>query len=238
MMIKRSAVFFIFFAVCCIYFYTYRLIDIPPIWHDEIVHVKTAKHIATEGRLWCDFYAFKFNEGKLFNLMPLHPVLLGVFGRLCGFSFLSARLFYVFLSMCTLCALYFLACKMFSKKIAFFSVLFLAASHIFFINSRQVMPQIPATLFAVLATLFFYLGREKPSKFFFIFSGIFAALAYLAHPTGLGVFIALGFLFLYERAAVKYFAWYALSAFIIVLPYLSYVLLNFPDFINGLRSRK
>jgi len=79
---RRSFLIFLFILAAYAAVSLYRLDDLPPPWYDEIVHLNTAQHFAGEGRIWCDFYKYKFKEGALFNGMPLHWLLLGCYGKL------------------------------------------------------------------------------------------------------------------------------------------------------------
>ena len=208
----------------------YRLGDIPTPWYDEIVHLNTAWHISTDGHTWCDFYTDKFQENRMFNSMQLHWLILGLYVKLFGCSILSARLLHVILSLITLFLLYILASRILNKKIGLYSALFCASSFIFFHNSRQIMPQVPAALFSILAFLCFDITREKKRPVFIIAAGIFAAMSYLSHPIGLGTFFIIIALSYLAKLPIRFLFIY-LSAFTITIsPYWAYVMMNFQEY--------
>lgn len=209
----------------------YRIGDVPPPWYDEMVHLNAAGHLAGEGRIWCDFYTSKFN-GVLFNGMPLHWVLLGIFVKLFGISIAGARFFYILLSALTLFCAYRLAKKLFDERRALYSAALLASCYIFFHNSRQVMPQVPAALFSVAALLAFYTAVEKRSNPLFIFAGFLTALAYLSHPTGLGMFFIISALFFYKKTPFRFYLPYLAGVFFTCLPYIVYVAVNFQEYVR------
>jgi len=209
----------------------YRLQDIPPPWYDEMVHLNTAGHLASSGRIWCDFFTAKFN-GVLFNGMPLHWILPAVFIRLFGMTLAGVRFFYVLLSALTLFGIYSLAKRLFDEKTALYSIALLASCYIFFHNSRQVMPQVPAALFSTMALLVFYTARDKKLNLLFILSGIFTAFAYLSHPTGLGVFFIITALFFYKKIPSRFYLLYLSGVFLAILPYIVYVAANFQEYMR------
>lgn len=202
----------------------YRLQDIPPPWHDEIVHLNTAGHLAREGRIWCDFYNSRFKEGGLFVSMPLQWVLLGAYVKFFGMSLSGARLLYVILGLITLCAAYLLARRMFNERMALYSLIFLASNYIFLHNSRQLIPQVPSTMFVVIALLLFYTASGGRSGLFSALSGFSAALAYLSHPVGSGITLAIIILFLYRKAPARDIFLFVCGLFVVILPYLVYIL--------------
>jgi uncharacterized membrane protein len=222
-----------FFVVAGLYLLAslYRLQDIPPPWYDEMVHLNTAGHLASEGKIWCDFYTSKFN-GVLFNGMPLHWILLGIFVKIFGISLAGARFFYVLLSALTLFCVYSLAKKLFDEKTALYSIISLAACYIFFHNSRQVMPYVPAALFSVMALLVFYAAKEKNPGSLFVLSGFLTALAYLSHPTGIGIFFVIIALFLYKKIPARFFWLYLTGMVFTAFPYIVYVAANFQEYLR------
>ncbi|MDD5496783.1 MAG: glycosyltransferase family 39 protein, partial [Candidatus Omnitrophica bacterium] len=233
----RKTAFIAFFLIAATYLFlfTYRLQDAPPPWYDEIAHLNTAQHVAREGRIWCDFYSNKFREGLLFNSMPLQWILLGACVKIFGLSLFAARLLYVALGAVMLWCLYLLALKMFDRITAFASVILLASSRIFFLNCRQLIPQVPAAAFALMSLLAFYKAREGGAKLFFAASGLLAGLATLSHPTGLGVFLIAAILFLYHRVSIKSYLIYLTFFFITISPYLLYVILNLPEYLAQMK---
>ncbi len=208
----------------------YRLGDVPTPWYDEIVHLNTAWHVATEGHTWCDFYTDKFQHNRMFNSMLLHWLMLGLWVKAFGCSMFAARLFHVVLSTFTLYFLYLLAGRLFNKKIGLYSAVFCAFSFLFFHNSRQIMPQVPAACFSVFSFLLFDIAKEKRRHIFFIATGVCAALAYLSHPVGLGTFFILIALFLLFNIPVRSLFAYLAGFVVMMLPYLVYVTMNFQEY--------
>lgn len=210
----------------------YRLQDIPPPWHDEIVHLNTAAHVAGEGRIWSDFYSSRFKEGRLFISMPLQWVLLGAHIKVFGLSLFGARLVYVVLGLITLIGVYLLARRMFNERIALYSFALLASSYIFLHNSRQLIPQVPTTMFAVMAFLLFYMARDRRSRLFFAASGVSAGLAYLSHPLGAGVSMIIIALSLYDRLSIRDILLFIVGLLIAVLPFIVYVMGDIQEYIS------
>lgn len=224
----------LFFLILFVYIFLalYKLADIPNPWTDEIAHLNTANHIIKEGQIWCDFYTSKFKEGRLFNSMPVQWILLAGFGKIFGLSVFTGRLLYIILSVITLIGTYLLAGMMFNRRVALISVLSIASSSIFFLNSRQILPQIPAATFGVLAILFFYIACSREPGFRFIISGVLAGLSYLSHPTGLGIAIIITFLFWKKKIRLRGFLLYIAGLLFSISPYLVYIFRNFQEYIR------
>lgn len=208
----------------------HRLGDIPTPWYDEITHLNTAWHFSTDGHTWCDFYTDKFQANRMFNSMQFHWILIGAWIRLFGCGIFTARLIHVILSCLTIFFLYIFAVRVSDKRTGIYSALFCASSFIFFHNSRQIMPQVPAALFSVLAFLCFDIARERQKYIFFISTAFFAALAYLSHPIGLGTFFIIAVLFYLRKIPIKFLFIYFAVFVITMLPYWIYVLLNIQEY--------
>jgi 4-amino-4-deoxy-L-arabinose transferase-like glycosyltransferase len=190
----------------------YRLGDVPPPWYDEIAHLNTAVHVAGEGRIWCDFYSNKFKEGTLFNSMPLQWLLLAAFIKVFGLSLFGARLFYVVLSVFTLYFLYLLCRKLFDENTAGWAVALLAASYIFFHNSRQLIPQVPASMFSMMSLVLFCNARDKRRSLVLAASGVAAGLAYLSHPLGLVALLSIAIILFLNKATWRHISYFFLGA--------------------------
>jgi len=224
----------IFFSILFLYLSVsvYRLQDIPPPWHDEIIHLNIAKHVAEEGRLRCDFYSSKFNEDRLFVSMPLQWILLGAYIKIFGLNLFGARLIYVCMGMVTLCGAYLLAGRMFNKRIALYSFLLLASSYVFIHNSRQLIPQVPCAMFVVIAALLFYTAAEKKSRLLYAASGLSAGLAYLSHPLGLGISFIIIILSVYNKISIGNILSFLGGLVVSLAPYAVYVLSDFQEYMR------
>ncbi len=220
-----------FFVIVFFLLSLYKLQDNPAPWFDEIAHLNTASHIAREGRMWCDFYTAKFN-GRLFNSMPLPWLILGAYYKAFNPDMFLARLLYLFLGAITLISSYLLVLRLFNRKVALVALAFLAANHLFFLNARQVMPQVFTAMFGIIALLLFYIAIEKESKTAFALCGLSAGLAYLSHPTGLGVAVIVAILFFYKKVPLKYFFLYIAILALTLLPYAIYVTVNLQEYIR------
>lgn len=229
--LKNPNLIFFIIAVLYVLISLYRLSAVPPPWYDEIIHLNAASHVAGEGKIWCDFYIPKFEKGVLFNGMPLHWLLLGAYVKVFGISLAGARFFYVLLSLLTLFGSYGLAKKMFGGKTALYAAISLASCYIFFHNSRQIMPQVPAASFSVMAVFVFYLAVEKRTNGLFILSGALTSLAYLSHPTGAAIFFIISLFFFYKKIPARSYIPYLAGIFITILPYIVYITANLQQYL-------
>src|SRR3989338_4785481 len=136
-------------------FQLYRISFGPNVWHDEVVHMNAGWHVMTEGLPWSDIYQNKVQRGVLFYAMPLPWYIIGIFGRVFGISVFSVRVLYAAFSVVILAGPYGLARTIFNRSVALIALLILSCNYIFFLGSRQVMPQVPSTMFGVLALFLF-----------------------------------------------------------------------------------
>ena len=121
--------------------------------------------------------------------------------------------------------------RMFARDIAVISAVMLAASSIFFLNSRQLIPQVPATTFAVFALAALYAALDKGSAPLFAISGLFSALAALSHPLGSVVFFAASLICLCrKRLFNRNYALYVTVFIALLLPYIFYVTSNLGEY--------
>lgn len=104
---------------------------------------------------------------------------------LLGIGIWQMRLLSFISGIMVLLLTYLIAIKLFSnKKIAAFSVLILATSHLFMLLSRFVRPEMLVTLFLLLALYLFLRAEEKGSKLLYFLSGLSASLSIDVHLPG------------------------------------------------------
>ena len=108
----------------------------------------------------------------------LIPVLVGI-PWLLGIPIIGAKAVSLGFALATLIATYLLACRLYDARVGFYATAILAFSFVFLFESTQVMTDLPAGLFGLLAL--FALIAKRP-----LLAGILVGLAFLVKfPAGL-----------------------------------------------------
>ena len=203
--IKFKPVFFVllFFVVVKLFFFTRFMVVL---W-DESVYMGIGK--------------FLYSAGTVGLFEPIRPLVLPVFlgfGWKLGFDIiLFAKFLALFFSISCIYLTYLLARDFFGERVARLSSILLAITPLFFLNSVQVMTEIPSCVFGLLAVLFFV---RKKSPWLV---GFFCALAFLTRfPVGL-LFICLfvSYFFVFKKKNLFFgLSKFIVSFFLTLVPYL------------------
>lgn len=197
------------------FFVFFKLTRVHYLGWDESVYLGMSRSIASWGDygLWEDIRP------------PLLPLFLSVSFFFDDTLFIAEVVLFLF-AVGTLIMAYVLALRLFSKSVAYISVLLLCLTPLFLFDSVQLLTGIPSTFFVLLS---FYLFLKADDKKYLFFAGFFAALAFLARfPSGLFV-VALFVILFYPLCkkpdfslAVRLF----FSALGFILPVFIFMLLN------------
>ncbi|MBI4447595.1 glycosyltransferase family 39 protein, partial [Candidatus Woesearchaeota archaeon] len=166
-------------------FLVFRLILSPfkqDLWWDSAVYLGMGKYFLSFGNL------------GLFEAIrpPVLPLILGLIWRAGLDPIIFGRILQIIFSLGIIFLTYSLGKKVFGETVGLLSAFVLALSATFFVNSAQLLSDIPSTFFALSALNFFM--RDKG-----ILCGFFAALAFLTRfPQGI-IFAVLLLLILFFR---------------------------------------
>lgn len=95
-----------------------------------------------------------------------------------GFVWLVARIFNLFISLAGIYLLYLISRKLFNRKTALFSALFLCLSFFHLQLSHFTRHWIPAVFFVYLVVLFAFYIKDSPQKKYYLWAGLAAGLAF------------------------------------------------------------
>jgi 4-amino-4-deoxy-L-arabinose transferase-like glycosyltransferase len=191
----------IFLIVESFFFFNFQ-----EVYWDEAVYVGMGKFIYSFGKV-----------GLYEPARPLVlPVLLGFFWKI-NVNLLLGRLLIIIFSLGLILLTYLISFKIFNKKIAIFSSLFLAFSSTFFLFSQKMLTGIPSTFFTLLG---FYLLIKK----YYRLSGLIFGIAFMSRFfqifTIISVFLFLILLVIRKKVSLKHFLKLLLFFLIPITPYL------------------
>jgi len=182
-----------------------------PLWWDAADYLSTAKRWGLGLNIRDIWY---YRRGFLWPLISAGFFIMGLGEK-------SIRFLEVLFSTGIVAVSYFLIKEMFNKKLALLSSIGLAASWILLFFTGRPLTSIPATLFLLLALLFFWKGYvlKQEDKFLYLFA-VFYALAILTRMQYL--FFALPFLVLiFTREKFSFLKnkkiWIAILIFLFIL---------------------
>ncbi len=211
------------FLMISILFYLYDFY-FPPIWPDEVLFTSPALQLANH---------FKFNtdvlEGIIYGMdkatlwnSPLYMILLSIVYKIFGESLLIGRIFSLFTSYIAILVFYYIINYLTrEKKLAFFISLILVID-LSFSRSANIIRMEMLNLTLILSSILF-MEYKKP-----IYTGIFLGFAGLTHP--ISIFL-IPIVFIYYRLSITHILKIAFFAFIVMIPWLIYILLNWDIFI-------
>lgn len=164
----------VFFLIRLIYMQRIHI----PIW-DEAVYIGMGKYLYSLGHvgLW-----------EMFRPVMM-PLLLGL-GYIFGSNeMVFGEILVIFFSTAVLYLVYAIGKNLFDKRIGALATFFTAITPVFFLYSGYILTEIPSLFFVLCAV--YCLTKERVGKKEYIFSGLFAAFAFLTkYPQGL-LFISL-----------------------------------------------
>lgn len=192
--------------------------------HDELEVIHTSWKILQGERIYVDF--FQHHHPLLYYLLV--PIIV-VFGESTN-TLIVARLVVFCLFLLILTITYLIANKTSSREASNISLIFLCTTFIFTTNVIEIRPDVPQTLFCLLAILFLLFYFETKILSYLILSSLAISLAFLFLQKALFLILLLTILLFYHayRKNVFYSASFAyvLVIFLVCLPYLLYLVFN------------
>ena len=181
------------------------------VWWDSSVYIGMGKYIYSNGKLGL------WEESRPLVL----PIILGL-GWLVGFNAVYfGKTISIIFAVLTIFVTYKIGLKLFSKNIGILAAFFVAFSYTFLFFSQNILTEIPATLFTLLAFYFFITDR-------FFLTGFFSGLALMTRFFQIFALIGLCIVFLTYFSKkpnfLRKFSYIVLGASIFIVPYL---LLNY-----------
>ncbi|MSU55798.1 MAG: hypothetical protein EXS51_00600 [Candidatus Taylorbacteria bacterium] len=202
-LVSREKIFVIAILVFAACFSFRGLTTFPAFWFDEAINIQQTRSLSEQGYINLQTAPGVPYE-KPFHLTTGYPVItpLSVVFTIFGFDFRFARLYMTGWILLFLLSAYLLARELFGKRVAFFSLLFLATFAPIYGNGETVIAEVPA-----LVPLFFgafLLSRFKEHRAIPFLAGLFLGLAAAVKPIYFLVAPALALSALCSR---KEFSW-------------------------------
>lgn len=152
-------------------------------------YVALAMSTITKFSIWFDeafgSYLIRFNYLELtrYTAYDVHPPLyywlLKTWSLLFGNTELGIRSMSVFFGVVTIIALFLLACKLFGKKVAYVSLLFLVISPLFIRYGQEARMYTLLTAVAAVATYVFVYAQRTDKRWAWVTYGVFVAIGML-----------------------------------------------------------
>lgn len=210
---RNKVVYFIillYLIVVLVMFFSYKIV-----WWDSSVYIGMGKYMSSFGRsgLW--------EESRPLVL----PLILGLGWKLGFDAVYFGRFISIIFAIFIILITYKIGIKLFSKRIGLLAAFFTAFSFTFLFFSSNILTEIPATLFVLLAFYFFL-----NDKYFFmgLFSGIAVMTRFFQIFVLSGLYISF-FIYFYKKLNFHKKLLHSIIGFLLViLPYalLSYYLYN------------
>jgi hypothetical protein len=201
---------------------------VPRLYTDEVWDSSLGYSLAYSGEL-----RHQFIEG--FGGMHIHfvqprvilPLVCAVIFKITGYSILAGRMGSLIFSLLAVVSFYALMRRWFGEKQAVCIVIATILHPWFFTASRTIRPEIYCIALSTATLLCMVYSFDSGSRWASLFTGIFAALASLAHPLGLMIgaaVIASAAIWMRNRNVWRLALWGCLGFIIVILPYIVYVL--------------
>ncbi len=206
---------------------TTYLKTVPRLFTDEVWDSSLGYSLAYFGEL-----RHQFIEG--FGGMHIHfvqprvilPFVCAAIFKITGCSVLAGRVGSLIFSLLAVVSLYALMRRWFGEKQAVCIVLATILHPWFFTASRTIRPEIYCIALSMTALWCMVYSSDSGSRWAWLFAGVFAALASLAHPLGLiidAAVVASVFIWLRNKKVRHLALWGCFGFIVVVLPYIVYV---------------
>jgi len=217
---------------------------VPRLYTDEVWDSSLGHSLASFGEL-----RHQFIEG--FGGMHIHfvqprvilPFVCAVIFKIAGYSILASRIGSLILSVLAVVSLYALMQRWFGDKQAVYTVIATILHPWFFEVSRRVRPEIYCIALAMAALWCIVHSFDTDSRRTALLAGILAALAFLSHPMGFMLDVAVAasvLIWLRNRKVWRLALWGCLGFVVMILPYIVYVFWSIQDpnvsFLEQMRS--
>jgi len=173
----------------------------PIVFGDEGFHTGMARYIAgkVEYPVWIPFEGYTKLIKTGFKIQPLLELTEGSFYFIFGFNEAIIKFLNPFIAVfLTGLIIFILGKKLYSEKIGFIAALIAITMSSYITYSVLFYADALFMFYLSLFILTFFLSITKESKKYWIISGIFAALAFLAKTPGFVIFPIIGLGFLYQ----------------------------------------
>ena len=164
---EKQLVFF--WLVFCFMALTYELGGVPPYHSDENYYVESTRNMVESG----DYLTPIHHDEKRFAKPILYYWLISVSYKIFGVNLVAARLTSAIFGSLTIGLLYLVSSRLFEGRTAFYSVLILPATFLYFQISRWATTDIAMSFFVLLAVYFFvrlyqndFLGKKDACLFY------------------------------------------------------------------------
>ena len=199
---------------------------VPRIHVDEAWDASLGYELAETGVLRHPFI-HNFGGMEVYFVQPrvILPIICAGLFKITGYSIALSRLPSLLLGILAVIALYHITEQFFGGKQGFFICLVTITNTWFWINSRRCRPEMYYTAFALVFLWLVTLYVRKDRKFTAFLAGVAAALASLAHPSGLLIVasVSTAWIIWKEKPHLFKFVIWALAGFIfLLLPYVIY----------------
>jgi hypothetical protein len=229
-------------AVCILLtlvFCTIFLVDLGggPLWvDDEKIYSQCAFHMFKSGD-----YLTPWAFGRLSMWLakpPLFMWLMSISYQLFGVTNLSTRFWNPVFGTLSLILIYYLGKKLYNKPVGFLSAFTLGTFMLYNLFARRAMIDVPLVFF-IMASIYFFILNEKTgnTKRYTALGGLFFGLAFMTkHVAALLVPLILFTYFVATGRGIRFlftkrFKRFWLVAFLVVAPWIVYMVLRFgPDF--------
>ena len=155
------------------------------------------------------------------------PLVCAIIFKIAGYSILAGRMGSLIFSLLAVVSLYALMRRWFGEKQAVCITIATILHPWFFTASRTIRPEIYCIALSMAALWCMVYSFDSGSRWASLFTGIFVALASLAHPLGLMIdaaIIASAAIWMWNRKVWRLALWGCLGFIIVILPYIAYVL--------------
>ena len=195
---KTIRILFLIFAVIYVVINLIYLDKYPLVWADDVFLTEVSYNFlktGSFGSILCTGYGLEKSHiiyGRIYLLA------VAVFFYLFGVGPFQARIVSFLCGLIVLYLTYLISKRLFNEKIAMFSTVFLALTHVFILHSHLARPDIMVAMFILLTIYLFLLAKERNSLWLYFLCGIVASLTVDVHPPGGIAIVLLGSLLLFH----------------------------------------
>lgn len=211
----------------------FYLKTVPRVYFDDAIESSLGHSLAYTGTIKCEFF-----EG--FGGMDIHyvqpriilPLVCAPIYKIAGYSIFTARIGSLIFGVLTIVGLYGVMRRWFGAKQAVWIAVATILHPWFFEISRRVRSEIYCLALAMAALWCIVLWLDSKSRRTAFFAGVLAALAGLAHPTGLILDLAIAgavLIWLRTKGIWSLILWAFLGFIVAILPFIIYVLYCMQD---------
>jgi 4-amino-4-deoxy-L-arabinose transferase-like glycosyltransferase len=155
---EKQLVFF--WLMFCLIALTYKLGGVPPYHTDENFYVESSRNMVESG----DYLTPIYNDKKRFAKPILYYWLVSTSYKIFGVNLTSARLTSAFFGSLTIGLLYLVSRRWFDGRTAFYSIMILPSTFLYFQIARWATTDIVMNFFILLGLYYFILAYQNDFK--------------------------------------------------------------------------